>query len=286
MSHVLDKAMESVFGYITVLPGAFSAYRWEAIRNEPLHKYFKTEEVAVSKISAFEANMFLAEDRVCCVVSPVEVTRKLISRTAPRRCYVWRCLPRRTGFGRCTTWLGQLRIPTFLRISFRSSSKCVMRGAAVFCVFVCAVALTPLWKTQRRRWLNGAFFALMYFMLRYTGVIAHTDHSILRKIAFTFQFFYLVMLVVLNWLVRCWPPPETLRHHRAHTNCVCPQSPGAVYLSFFVIFNKTLEDFQLGQAFLFIFSLTYIFSFIIVVLAAIGSEIKSVYVPRSLSRVV
>lgn len=44
MSNILDKPLESVFGYISVLPGAFSAYRYAAIQNDiqgmgPLQKY-------------------------------------------------------------------------------------------------------------------------------------------------------------------------------------------------------------------------------------------------------
>jgi chitin synthase len=33
MSNILDKPMQSVFGFISVLPGAFSAYRFAALQN-------------------------------------------------------------------------------------------------------------------------------------------------------------------------------------------------------------------------------------------------------------
>ncbi len=56
--------MESVFGYVSVLPGAFSAYRWKAIRGEPLNSYFYVEENSVKEMGPFMANMYLAEDRV------------------------------------------------------------------------------------------------------------------------------------------------------------------------------------------------------------------------------
>ena len=33
--------MESVFGFVTVLPGAFCAYRMAAVQGKPLDEYFK-----------------------------------------------------------------------------------------------------------------------------------------------------------------------------------------------------------------------------------------------------
>ncbi|KDQ63192.1 glycosyltransferase family 2 protein [Jaapia argillacea MUCL 33604] len=73
MSNILDKPLESVFGYISVLPGAFSAYRYKALQNGPngkgpLASYFKGEAMHGGGANAtlFERNMYLAEDRILC----------------------------------------------------------------------------------------------------------------------------------------------------------------------------------------------------------------------------
>lgn len=68
MSNILDKTLESCFGFISVLPGAFSAYRYDAIKNVkpgqgPLASYFFGETL-MDSLDIFKANMFLAEDRI------------------------------------------------------------------------------------------------------------------------------------------------------------------------------------------------------------------------------
>ncbi|KAJ3078025.1 Chitin synthase, class 1, partial [Quaeritorhiza haematococci] len=65
MSNILDKPFESVFGFISVLPGAFSAYRYVALLDGPLEKYFLGEKMN-GAANVTKANMYLAEDRILC----------------------------------------------------------------------------------------------------------------------------------------------------------------------------------------------------------------------------
>ncbi|KAJ7084332.1 chitin synthase [Mycena belliarum] len=71
ISCILDKTTESMFGYISVLPGAFSAYRYIALQNNkhgvgPLASYFKGEVLHGHDTDIFTSNMYLAEDRILC----------------------------------------------------------------------------------------------------------------------------------------------------------------------------------------------------------------------------
>lgn len=71
ISNILDKPLESSFGYVSVLPGAFSAYRFHAIRGVPLEQYFLGDHTlkqrgGIEGMNIFKKNMFLAEDRILC----------------------------------------------------------------------------------------------------------------------------------------------------------------------------------------------------------------------------
>ena len=74
MSNILDKPLESSFGYVSVLPGAFSAYRYRAIQGRPLEQYFHGDHSLADRLGPkgihgmdiFTKNMFLAEDRILC----------------------------------------------------------------------------------------------------------------------------------------------------------------------------------------------------------------------------
>ncbi|KAK3624397.1 Chitin synthase, class 2 [Elasticomyces elasticus] len=147
MSNILDKPLESVFGYITVLPGALSAYRYHALQNDetghgPLSQYFKGETLHGQDADVFTANMYLAEDRILC----------------------WELVAKRN-----ERWV--------LKYVKSATGETDVPDAV------------PEFISQRRRWLNGAFFAAVYSLLHFRQ-IWRTDHSIARKILLHIEFIY------------------------------------------------------------------------------------------------
>lgn len=167
MSNILDKPLESVFGYITVLPGALSAYRYHALLNDetghgPLSQYFKGEVLHGQHADVFTANMYLAEDRILC----------------------WELVAKRG-----ESWV--------LKYVKNCTGETDVPGEpAPFCYCVkFAHLLTPRPDTvpefvsQRRRWLNGAFFAAVYSLVHFKQLLA-TDHTIARKALLLIESFY------------------------------------------------------------------------------------------------
>ncbi|KAK1751987.1 hypothetical protein QBC47DRAFT_424934 [Echria macrotheca] len=156
MSNILDKPLESVFGYITVLPGALSAYRYHALQNDetghgPLSQYFKGETLHGQHADVFTANMYLAEDRILCW----ELVAKRGERWVLK--YVKGCT-------------GETDVPDTV----------------------------PEFVSQRRRWLNGAFFAAVYSLVHFKQIWL-TDHTIARKVMLHIEFFYQLLQLLFTY---------------------------------------------------------------------------------------
>ncbi|KAJ3415249.1 Chitin synthase, class 2 [Chytridiales sp. JEL 0842] len=68
ISNTLEKPLESVFGYLPVLPSQFSAYRYTALLGEPLKAYFRLQDqINTQGMSSLgEANRCLSGERVLC----------------------------------------------------------------------------------------------------------------------------------------------------------------------------------------------------------------------------
>lgn len=156
MSNILDKPLESAFGFISVLPGAFSAYRYVALQNDkngkgPLEKYFLGETLHGTGAGVFTANMYLAEDRILCF--------ELVTK---RNCH----------------WI----------LQYVKSAT----GETDVPDTVTELIL------QRRRWLNGSFYASVYAIAHFYEFF-RSDHSFLRKIMFFVEFVFQTINMIFAW---------------------------------------------------------------------------------------
>lgn len=166
MSNILDKPLESSFGYVSVLPGAFSAYRFRAIQGRPLEQYFHGDHSLAARLgpkgingmSIFEKNMFLAEDRILCF--------ELVAKQGEK----WTL-----GYVKAST--AETDVPE-----------------------TCAEFIG-----QRRRWLNGSFAASVYSLVHFWRIF-QSGHNIFRLFFFVIQAMYNAFCLFFSWfgLANMW----------------------------------------------------------------------------------
>jgi chitin synthase len=161
ISNILDKPLESSFGYVSVLPGAFSAYRYRAIMGRPLEQYFHGDHTlakilgkkGIDGMNIFKKNMFLAEDRILCF--------ELVAKAGSK----WHL--------------------TYVKAARGETD--VPDGA-------------PEFIGQRRRWLNGSFAASIYALMHFGRLFA-SGHNPLRKFFFVIQLLYNTSQLILSWFL-------------------------------------------------------------------------------------
>lgn len=143
-------------GYISVLPGAFSAYRYIALQNNelgqgPLASYFKGEDIQAAEQTFSHANMYLAEDRVLCFELAAKRNESWVLRYVPAA-------------------KGVTDVPDTLHELI----------------------------SQRRRWLNGSFFAGLH-SLRNTRQYLQSSHGAWRKTSLLFESVYNFTNLAFAW---------------------------------------------------------------------------------------
>lgn len=79
--------------------------------------------------------------------------------------------------------------------NYNYTTKFVKESTAVTDVPTTLLELTK----QRRRWLNGSFFALLYYYAKFWKLLTRSGHSMWRKTALITQFIYLTSILFFNW---------------------------------------------------------------------------------------
>lgn len=169
LANLMDKSLESAFGFISVLPGAFSAYRYKALRckkkgdgddadDDVLTTYFSSINKRLGprsdpdSLGPLKGNMFLAEDRI--------LVFELLS------------------------WKGK---------------DWVMRYVSSAHAYTDPVdSLEGLLK-QRRRWSNGSFFAMIFTFESLPRFWRGSGHTLPRKLLITILFGYYIMMQLIGW---------------------------------------------------------------------------------------
>ena len=162
--HIFDKAFESIVGFVYVLPGAFSSLRWEAIR--------KRDKEYNEKYGQYE---FVDRIFTPTVLDPKYKDRNEYSIQIANMC------------------LAEDQMLTF-EVMTKQGCKFITKYLPDSVAQTDPVKTLPVLMKQRKRWINGSWYANLNIMSVYSQKLKGTKHSRMRK--FWFHFFWLYLYVV------------------------------------------------------------------------------------------
>ncbi|KAL4509921.1 hypothetical protein ABPG72_010114 [Tetrahymena utriculariae] len=151
-AHMIDKNFESFLGFLHVLPGAWSAYRYDALSVTKQHRENIIQKRYLKQIlnkklmsnNIQELNMFLAEDRILCLGIFCQEGRNY-------------------------------------KLKFIPDAK----------AFTDPVESLELLQIQRRRWINSSYFAFNYVVQNYSYHVGESKHSpFMKKIILPLNMFF------------------------------------------------------------------------------------------------
>jgi chitin synthase len=158
---LLDWPAELVSGYLTVIPGQFCVFRWEALKDgssnrsnlskvdKPLESYFR----GLGELNPFESNMFLAEDRI--------LGFEIISRSD-------------------------------------SSWKLAYEPNAVAVTDTCGSIIELL--RQRRRWINSSFACNLWLIYKIINFLKNSGAGLKQKLNTIIAVPWLALNCLFQWL--------------------------------------------------------------------------------------
>lgn len=124
--------------------------------------------------------------------------------------------------------------------------------------------------SQRRRWLNGSFFAAIHSTVHF-HYIYRSSHSFLRKFWIHVEMLYQLFNLIFSWfaLVRSF-------HHCYQLGAFLTTSPQGNYYISFIILSESMEDpsFHLGKIHILNVILEYLYLGLLIVcfLLALGNR--------------
>lgn len=167
LGYILDKSFESFIGFMYVLPGAFCSFRWQALSKEEGNQNFLDDHFV--KI-VFDSNYKTSNEFTLGIGNLCQAEDQVIT------------------------------FDVLAKNGYKFKTKYLPDASA----WTDPVKTFPVLMKQRKRWINGSWFAFQFTLGVFFDKMNKTLHHPLRKMGYYFYMFYMIGQNLNRYFVLCY----------------------------------------------------------------------------------